>query len=111
MHLRSSIDGGAKVVELSKPAVQLSQTLTTALEYPAGDAPVPVSLEVPIGAAELARVAALLERTVAVVEGAPEKHRAVLREQGLLRAAALDDGPDAATQTALASLGDPFRER
>ena len=64
-----------------------------------------MSLEVPLGAADLARITALLERTVAVVEGAPEERRAELRQQGLPRATALDDEPDAVTQAALAAEG------
>jgi len=94
-----TIDG--QLFELSERAVRLSATLQNTLDNTAGDAPVPVNLD----AASLARVVALLERTVAVVEGAPEERRAELRAQGLPRGAALDDGLHAAAEAALAALG------
>jgi len=94
-----STDG--QLFELSEQAARLSATLQNALDDTAGDAPVPV----PLGAASLGRVAALLERTVVVVEGAPEERRAELRKQGLPREAALDDELRAAAEAALAALG------
>jgi len=95
MKLRT-IDG--HLFELSEPAVRLSATLQNALDDTAGDAPVPV----PLGAASMARVAAMLERTVAVLEGAPEERRAELRKQGLPREVALDDELRAAKEPAVA---------
>ena len=97
----SSMTDAAPLIKLSESASQLSQTLKNALDDATCDAPVPV----PIGAASLARVAALLERTVAVIDGVPEERRAELRQQGLPRATALDDEPDAVTQAALAAEG------
>ena len=52
-----------QLFELSEQAARLSATLQNTLDDTADDAPVPV----PLGAASLARVAALLERTVEVV--------------------------------------------
>ena len=76
-----------QLFELSEPAAELSKTLTNMRDDTADDAPVPV----PLGAADLAKIVALLERMVAVVNGAPEGRRAELRQQGLPRATALDD--------------------
>jgi len=95
-----STDG--QLFDLSEQAARLSATLQNALDDTAGDAPMLVE---PLSAASLARVAALLERTAAVVEGAPEERRAELRAQGLPRGAALDDELCAATEAALAALG------
>ena len=98
----SSMTDAAPLIKLSESASQLSQTLKNALDDATCDAPVPV----PIGAASLARVAALLERTVAVIEGAPDECRAGLRQDGLPRPASpRDDEPDAVTEAALAALG------
>ena len=89
----------SQLFELSEPAARLSATLQNTLDDTTGDAPLPV----PLGAASLARVAALLEGMVAVVEG--EERRAELCAQGLPRGAALDDELRATTDAALATLG------
>ena len=56
-----------QLFELSEQAARLSATLQNMLDDTAGDAPMPV----PLAATSLARVVALLERTVEVIEGAP----------------------------------------
>jgi len=95
-----TIDG--QLFDLSEPAARLSVFVQYALDDVADGAPVLVDL----GAASLARVAALLERTVVVVEGEPEERRVELRTQGLPRGAALDDELHAAADAALdAALG------
>jgi len=102
-----TIDG--QLIEVSEQAARLSATLQNTLDDTADDAPVPVEpLDDeghPVTAASVARVVALLERTVAVVEGAPEERRAELCTQGLPRGAALDDELHAAAEAALAALG------
>ena len=80
-----SIDG--QLFDLSEPAARLSVFVQYPLDDLADGAPVLVDLD----AASLARVAALLEGAVAVVEGAPEERRAELRTRVLPRGAALDD--------------------
>jgi len=98
-HLRSTDN---QLFDLSEPAARLSVFVQYPLDDLADGAPVLVDL----GAASLARVVALLERTVAVVEGAPEERRAELRKHGLPRGAALDDELHAAAEAALdAALG------
>jgi len=92
-----------QLFDLSEPAARLSVFVQYALDDVADGAPVLVEL----GAASLARVVALLERTVAVVEVAPEERtQAELRMQGLPRGATLDDDLRVAAEAALdAALG------
>ena len=90
-----------QLFELSERAVRLSVTLKNTLNDTPGDAPVLVDL----GAARLALVAALLERTVTVVESVPWEYRRAIIERGLPRGAALDDKLYAAAEAALAALG------
>jgi len=95
--LRSDDD---QLFELSEDAAQLCVTLRHMLENGSAE---PVT--VPLGSDSLARVAALLERAVTLVEGAPADSQANLSENGLKRGEKLADELLAATEAALDQLG------